>query len=56
VKLELEELTAKIIGCAIKVHKNLGPGFIESLYENALVIELKNSELEVAQQYEIAVH
>jgi hypothetical protein len=39
--LEYENLTSKIIGCAIKVHRILGPGFLESIYENALVIELK---------------
>ncbi len=35
-RLEYENLTNKIIGCAIKVHRILGPGFIESIYENAL--------------------
>ena len=39
--LEYEKLANKIIGCAIKVHRILGPGFLESIYENALVIELK---------------
>ncbi len=39
--LEHEELTDKIIGCAIEVHKKLGPGFLESIYENAFVIELQ---------------
>ena len=39
--LEQEELTGKIIGAAIEVHRQLGPGFIESIYENALVYELR---------------
>jgi GxxExxY protein len=30
--LEHEELTERIIGCAIEVHKKLGPGFLESIY------------------------
>jgi len=34
-----EALTEEIIGCAIEVHKKLGPGFLESIYESALVIE-----------------
>jgi GxxExxY protein len=38
--LEHEELTHAIIGAAIDVHKNLGPGFLESIYLNALCIEL----------------
>ena len=38
--LELEELTSKIIECAITVHKKLGPGFLESVYQSALPVEL----------------
>ena len=36
-----EDLTSRIIGAAIEVHKKLGPGFVESIYENALCIELR---------------
>lgn len=36
-----KELTDRILGCAIKVHKTLGPGFLESVYENALAIEME---------------
>ena len=39
-ELEHEQLTEKIIGCAIEVHKRLGPGVLESIYENAFVVEL----------------
>ncbi len=53
--LEYENLTNKIIGCAIKVHRILGPGFLESIYENALVIELKKCGLEIKQQYEAII-
>ncbi len=39
--LDHEELTGQIIGAAIEVHKQLGPGFIESIYENALAVEFQ---------------
>ena len=41
-KLQDEELSQEIIGAAIEVHRSLGPGFLESLYEEALCIELDN--------------
>jgi len=53
--LEFEELTGKIIGAAIEVHRQLGPGYIESFYENALVYELRKRGLNVEQQLEVAV-
>jgi GxxExxY protein len=53
--LEFEELTGKIIGAAIEGHRQLGPGFIESFYENALVYELRKRGLKVEQQLEVPV-
>jgi GxxExxY protein len=53
--LEFEELTGKIIGVAIEVHRQLGPGFIESIYENALVYELRKRGLKVEQQLEVPI-
>ena len=53
--LEFEELTGKIIGAAIEVHRQLGPGFIESFYENALVYELRKRGLKVEQQLEVPI-
>jgi GxxExxY protein len=53
--LEHEALTEKIIGCAIKVHKTLGPGFLESIYENAFVIELHKQNLQVEKQREVLI-
>lgn len=53
--LELEELTGKIIGAAIEVHRQLGPGFLESIYENALVYELRKRGLHVEQQIEVPI-
>ncbi|KAA0894039.1 GxxExxY protein [Oryzomonas rubra] len=38
-------LTDKIIGCAIEVHRNLGPGLLEGIYEKALCHELQSSGL-----------
>jgi len=40
---EINTLTDKIIGCAIKVHKTLGPGFLESVYQAALAYELSKA-------------
>lgn len=53
--LEFESLTEKIIGGAIEVHRRLGPGFIESIYEKALVIELQKRGLCVGQQVEMSI-
>ena len=44
------EIPYKVIGAAIKLHKQLGPGLLESAYENALSYDLKNIGLEVEQQ------
>ena len=40
-KKYLDELTYKVIGCAIEVHKHLGPGLLESIYEKCFLRELK---------------
>jgi GxxExxY protein len=45
-----EDLTSQITACAIEVHKALGPGFLESIYETALAIELRHKELNVERQ------
>ena len=54
--LEHEALTERIIGAAIEVHRRLGPGFLESVYEKALVVELKKRGLAVERQVEIIVY
>lgn len=53
--LEFEPLTGEIIGAAIEVHKDLGPGFLESVYENALCIELQRHGVPFQQQVEVPV-
>ncbi len=49
------ELTKRIIGAAFEVHGDLGFGFAEKVYENALAVELRQSGMLVEQQAEIAV-
>ena len=49
------ELTQRIIGCAIEVHKTLGPGFKEGIYENAMIHELTRQGLAVNNQRVIQV-
>jgi GxxExxY protein len=43
-------ISNKIIGCAIELHKKLGPGLLESAYENALAYDLNEMGFEVQQQ------
>jgi GxxExxY protein len=50
-----KELTSKIIECAFKVHKNLGFGFLESVYQNALAIELSKAGLQVDKEKRLLV-
>jgi len=44
------DLTEKIIKAALKVHRQLGPGFIEKLYQRALEIELTNNKIKVERE------
>jgi len=44
------EITEIIIGCAIKVHKKLGPGLLESAYEECMDFELRKTILEIERQ------
>ena len=49
------ELSQAIIGAAIEVHKELGPGLLEDVYEEALCFELREREFDVKRQIEIPV-
>lgn len=53
--MEYEDLTEKIIGCAYKVYNTMGFGFLESVYEKCLVIELRKAGLKVDTQKSIPV-
>jgi len=53
---KLNELSNKIIGIGIKIHKALGPGFLESIYEKAMVYEFEREHLKFKQQAVIRVN
>jgi len=52
VEIKYKEITGKIIGAAMKVHRYFGPGFPELIYKRALVIELGKSGLECGIEIE----
>jgi GxxExxY protein len=52
---QYSNLTSKIIACAIEVHKILGPGLLESAYEECLSYELQNAGLKVERQKPVPV-
>ena len=51
----LEDLTEKIIGCAIEVHRRLGPGLLEAVYLAAMCIELTHAGLQWKRQISFPV-
>lgn len=51
-----KDVSEIVIGCAFKIHNSLGTGFLEKVYENALVIELQRAGLSVRQQVPITVY
>ncbi|MEM6855324.1 MAG: GxxExxY protein [Planctomycetota bacterium] len=50
-----DQLTELVIGCAIDVHRHLGPGLLESAYETCLAWELEQNNLSVARQLSLPV-
>lgn len=52
----MTSLTELIIQCIITVHKTLGPGFLESVYQRALVLELKSAHLRVEVEKEVVIY
>ena len=55
-QMEMNQITDKVIGCAFTVGNKLGCGFLEKVYEKALVYELRKSGLRVKQQFEINIY
>jgi len=53
--MEINQITEKIIGCAIEVHKKLGPGLLESAYEECLSYELRNAGLHIDRQVALPI-
>jgi GxxExxY protein len=55
-KEELDKLIYRVIGCMIEVHKELGPGFLESVYRNAVAVEFRNKGILFESEKEITLH
>jgi GxxExxY protein len=54
-QFEKDLLTEKVIGCCFKVHRELGPGFIEKVYSNALQVVLQKAKLNFIAEKEYIV-
>ena len=54
--MSINELTEKVIGLAIKVHRKLGPGFLESAYQAALTYELQKAGIQFEKEKELPVY
>lgn len=52
---EVDDLARKVIGAALEVHRALGPGYTENVYEEALCIEIENQSIPFERQVKIAV-
>ena len=53
--MEFDELSGRVIGCAIEVHRELGPGLLESTYEQCLVHELQLAGIPFRLQHPVPV-
>ncbi|MHB1156803.1 MAG: GxxExxY protein [Phycisphaerales bacterium] len=53
--MEQDQLTHRVIGAAIEVHKHLGPGLLESIYEQCLCYELEQLGLSIQRQVQLPV-
>ena len=52
---KFSELTSKIIGCAMTVHKTLGNGFQEVIYQRALAIEMREAGISYSREFEMPI-
>lgn len=52
---EFNEITTQILGCAIEVHRHLGPGLLESTYQTCLLYELRGKNLDVRSEIRLPV-
>ena len=53
--LSENEISERVIGCAIEVHRQLGPGLLESVYEESLCYELSAAKLKFARQHPLPI-
>lgn len=54
-RTNIDELTHRVIGCAMEVHRALGNGFQEVIYQRALAVELELNKITFAREYEMPV-
>ena len=54
--MKFSDITEKIIGCAMKVHRELGSGFQEYIYQRALELELKKALIKFIREYEMSIY
>ncbi len=53
--MKFDEMSNRVIGCAIEVHRHLGPGLLESTYEQCLAVELADAGIAFQVQAELPV-
>lgn len=53
--MEINQITEKIIGAAIEIHKTLGPGLLESAYEECLCYELSRAGISFRRQVDLPI-
>lgn len=54
--MDLNVLSGEVIGAALAVHRELGPGLLESVYQSCLIYELRQRGLEVAAEVTLPIH